>query len=178
MRTAANPKPAANPKDLARAEKRVVRLERKLASVYASRTWRAGRFAWHLYHARRVLSRRSRQAAIETEPAIGPSVDPAEPDAAAQREIVDTVDYVLVENHIVREKYEQALARAGFAPSDDGRNVAIAVHTTDMSEGRGDVFTAVGLGRQLETLGYRVVYLPRDSLVRRAGAHRPLRRHA
>jgi len=155
-------KSAVTPKELARAEKRVARLERKLASVYASRTWRAGRIAWHIYHARRALSRRSGQAAIGAEPVNGPSVDPAEPDAAAQRQTADTVDYVLVENHIVREKYEAALARAGFAPTDDGHNVAIAVHTTDMSEGRGDVFTAVGLGRQLETLGYRVVYLPRD----------------
>lgn len=155
-------KPAVTPKELARAKKRVARLERKLASVYASRTWRAGRIAWHIYHARRALSRRSGQALIGSAPAAESSMKSTEPDAAPQGQDVEWADYTLVEDHIVREKYEAALARVGFAPNDDSHNVAIAVHTTDMSEGRGDVFTAVGLGRQLETLGYRVVYLPQD----------------
>lgn len=151
----------AGTKELAGAEKEVTRLERKLGTVYASRTWRAGRIAWNVYHARRELLRKLRGSGIEGAKMTSQPPVSTEPDPAVTPEVIPRADYALVENHIVREKYEKALARVGFSPSDGGRNVAIAVYTTDMSEGRGDVFTAVGLGRQLERIGYRVVYLPR-----------------
>jgi glycosyltransferase involved in cell wall biosynthesis len=38
----------------------------------------------------------------------------------------------------------------------------MAVYTTDLDEGRGDIYTAIGLGRYLEMLGYEMIYLPRD----------------
>ncbi|MEA3502579.1 MAG: hypothetical protein U9R47_07375, partial [Actinomycetota bacterium] len=154
----------ASPKKLASVEKNVTRLERKLRTVYASRTWRAGRIAWHIYHARKLLLRKWRGTRGEPVRTAGlPPVSPdPDPDPAPVRAEIVGVDYTLTENHIVREKYEAALTRVGFPPSDTGRNVAVAVYTTNLNEGRGDVFTAVGLGRRLEKLGYNVVYLPRD----------------
>ncbi len=155
-------KRGAGTKELASAEKRVARLERKLGTVYASRTWRAGRVAWNVYHARRELLRKLRGAGVENVETTNPPPVSTESGPAPDSDAIVGVDYALVENRIVREKYEKALARVGFSSSDAGRNVAIAVYTTDLSEGRGDVFTAVGLGRQLEKIGYSVVYLPRD----------------
>ncbi len=152
-------------KKMAGVQKQVTRLERKLETIYASRTWRAGRIAWNIYHARRVLFRRPRGSDTEIKEVTNRSpVAPVstEPGPAFGCDAADAIGYPLVENRIVREKYEMALARVGFSPPHGGLNVAVAVYTTDLSEGRGDVFTAVGLGRQLETLGYRVVYLPRD----------------
>jgi glycosyltransferase involved in cell wall biosynthesis len=139
---------------VAAAEKEIGRLERRLATVYSSRTWRAGRLLWRLFHLPRSILRGERpdQAEAARLPVSG----------AESRPQPRPIDYTLVENTIVRQKYEAALARRGFSTSDTGRNIVMAVYTTDLDEGRGDLFTAIGLGRHLEKIGYQVVYLPRD----------------
>ena len=47
--------------------------------------------------------------------------------------------------------------------SGDGPHVAFCVWTTRFEDGRGDIYVAVGLGRQLRRLGYRVSYVARES---------------
>lgn len=71
------------------------------------------------------------------------------------------VDYQLTEDVALRERYEAALAPRRFA-EPDRTHVVMGVYTTDLAEGRGDVYVAVGLGRQLERHGYEVVYLGRE----------------
>jgi glycosyltransferase involved in cell wall biosynthesis len=135
--------------------KQVSRLERKLTNVYGSRTWKAGRLIWTVYHLPRLVAERFRRSREQIP--IPPPV-PAEPRHAVA---AGRVDYSLVEDHVVRRKYEQAVARTGFT-LEASRNVAIAVSTLDLDAGRGDLYTAVGIGRNLEALGWDVVYLARD----------------
>lgn len=147
----------------AAAEKEIARLERKLAGVYSSHTWRAGRVIWRAFDLPRSIARRLRgQAAVTQEPVEQqPMSTPAavEPNAP---ESIPRVEYSLVENHVVKDKYQAAISRSVFSGRGSGRNIAIAVSTTDLNAGRGDIYTAVGLGRHLEMLGHEVVYLPRD----------------
>ncbi len=60
----------------------------------------------------------------------------------------------------MRAEYEAALDRASSAV--ERSHVAVAVYTDDLDAGRGDLYTAVGLGRYLEQVGFEVVYLPQD----------------
>lgn len=69
--------------------------------------------------------------------------------------------YELTEADDVREAYEAALRPRRF-DDPDRVHVVMGVYTTDLSEGRGDIYVACGLGRQLEKLGYEIVYLHRD----------------
>jgi glycosyltransferase involved in cell wall biosynthesis len=141
-------------KDTAGAKKRIARLERRLAQVHSSRTWKAGRMIWTAFHSPRLIAewlrrRRDRNAVDET----GSDMPrPAGPDEVA---------YTLVEDRVARLKYEDAVSRLVFSGTAD-RNIAIAVYTTNLDEGRGDIYTAVGLGRSLEAIGCEVVYLSRD----------------
>lgn len=137
------------------ADKKIARLERKLAQVYASRTWKAGRAVWHVFHLPRAIAGWFRRAA-PTSP-VSPSPEPPRPSAPP----IEAIDYTLVENHVVRDKYQAAVAKLAFS-GGAGRNIAIAVYTADLDAGRGDLYTAVGLGRQLEPMGCEVIYLARD----------------
>lgn len=65
----------------------------------------------------------------------------------------------LVEDTAVRAAYEAAIARTGFDPDGGGPRIAMSVSTRDLDEGRGDLYTAAGLGRQLVAAGAQVVYL-------------------
>ena len=67
--------------------------------------------------------------------------------------------------HPRRARYESALARSAFS-GRGRRSVAFAVSTTNLDAGRGDVFVAVGLGLELERLGYDVVYVESRSWYR------------
>lgn len=122
---------------------------RKLEQVYASETWRAGRA---LLWAPGRLKRGARRLRRAGEPVPG--------DAGATAPAAAAPQLRLTENAALREAYEAAVARRRFATG--GRHVVMAVSTTDLSAGRGDLYTAVGLGRQLERLGDEVIYLPRE----------------
>ena len=131
------------------------RLQRELDKVYRSRTWRAGRLLWNIFHlSRRLLPKKTSE----------PTPDPAVVETSAVEQLIPpaSVDYVLSEDRQLRDKYEAAVSKHVFAGRDRARNIAIAVYTTDLDEGRGDIYTAVGLGRHLEQVGFEVVYLPRD----------------
>lgn len=144
-------------KDSGGAKKRIARLERKLAQVYSSRTWKAGRAIWTLFHLPRSVARWLRRSEPRT--VVPPPSVPQQPAVTAEQ--AEPIDYSLVENHVVRRRYQTAVARLAFS-GKAGRNIAIAVYTTDLDAGRGDLYTAVGLGRSLETMGCEVVYLPHD----------------
>jgi 2-polyprenyl-3-methyl-5-hydroxy-6-metoxy-1,4-benzoquinol methylase len=113
----------------AAAAKEIAALQRRIDDIHASRTWKVGRAAWGAFHFPGKVLHRSRQdpTAI-TETAIPP--EPAAPPAEAPA-LHEPIEYPLVEDHIVREKYERALARRTF--SGTARNVAIAVYTTDLT---------------------------------------------
>lgn len=55
----------------------------------------------------------------------------------------------------------EALAAGDKADGNRGR-IVLAVYTTDMSHGRGDVYVAAGLGLELVRRGFGVVLLPRE----------------
>ncbi|MDJ0954463.1 MAG: methyltransferase domain-containing protein [Acidimicrobiia bacterium] len=133
---------------VAAAEKQIARLERKLDDVYQSRTWKVGRAAWTAFHVPARILRRRRPEAPPVTPA--PAVEPEK----------EVVDYTLVENTVVRSAYEAAVAKRAFNGSRN--RVVFAVYTDDLDAGRGDLFTAIGLGRNLERSGYEVIYLPQD----------------
>ena len=136
--------------ELEKARQQIARLEKKLAEVYESRTWRVGRAAWTAFHTpAKLVGRRRTKNPVAKEPVeVFPARD------------ADRIDYVLVENTILRGKYEDALERRRFG--DSATSVAIAVYTDDLDAGRGDLYTAVGLGRHLEQIGHEVIYLPQE----------------
>jgi glycosyltransferase involved in cell wall biosynthesis len=129
---------------------------RRLQQIYTTRTWKLGWIAIALGRAlrnplwaiRRVLGRRPQGTRPDT------------PADRARRMPAAVADFRLAEDDALRESYGRALAKGAF--SGDQNRIAMAVSTTDLSEGRGDVYTAVGLGRYLERMGYEVVYLPRE----------------
>ncbi|MCP4303631.1 MAG: methyltransferase domain-containing protein [bacterium] len=137
------------------AAKEIAALQRKIDEIYKSRTWKVGRAAWGAFHLPGKVLSKTRPTPSNTVMPRVPAPTPKETPT-----LHETIDYPLVEDNIVRQKYERALARRTF--SGTARNVTIAVYSTDLTEGRGDVYTAVGLGRQLETIGFEVIYLPRD----------------
>ncbi len=142
----------ASTNDLKTASDEIALLKKRLADVYQSRTWKTGRAASSAYHLPvRAMRKMWRRPVSESSPAAplstGPPTDRPH-------------EYTLVEDAVMRRKYEEALSRVAFSGS--GKAVAVAVYTTDLSKGRGDVYTAVGLGRRLAEIGYEVVYLPQD----------------
>ena len=135
--------------DLDKAQRRIKLLEKKLDDVYRSRTWRVGRAVWTAFHTPARLLHRlnppAQEPVVQSEPAGQDSPAVAEPSP-------------LVENTTQREVYEAALTRSGFTGT--GTAVVIAVSTDDLDAGRGDLYTAIGLGRNLEAIGYEVIYPP------------------
>jgi glycosyltransferase involved in cell wall biosynthesis/2-polyprenyl-3-methyl-5-hydroxy-6-metoxy-1,4-benzoquinol methylase len=134
---------------LEQAGRKIKRLEKELADVYRSRTWKVGRTVWSAFHAPTRLMQRVRSAPVSVAEAPVP-----------QRVVKAPGSYALVEDMTMREKYEEALARSEF--TGERRGVAVAIYTDDLDAGRGDLYTAVGLGRYLEEVGFEVVYLPQD----------------
>lgn len=130
--------------------------QRRLDAVYATRTWRVGRaLLLPPYRAKQLMQRnpRLRTAArrLRGYDAAPGTATPIGTAAAA---------LPIAEDGGLRSTYTAALERQSFSPGT-GR-VLMAVSSTDFSEGRGDLYTAVGLGRQLERLGYEVVYRAPD----------------
>jgi beta-1,4-mannosyltransferase len=143
---------------LARAEQRAEELERQLAALRASRTYRLGRLlVAPLHRARTLRSQLDLRASIgrararwrpeqrwRSRPPRGPvasvAVEPA-PETAA--------------------RLQRALDRQ--VPADGSGVVAFAVAATELAAGRGDLYAALGLGEELHARGLAVAYLgPED----------------
>lgn len=153
---------ADKPKKPDNAAREVKRLQRELDKVYASNTWRAGRAVWSLGTAPRRLVKSLRRRTAEQPPVQ--TTTAASPPAEASTPVLTPgeVDYVLVEDTVMRRRYQDALDRRSFSDSSSRKNIVMTVYTDDLDEGRGDVYVAIGLGRYLERLGYEVIYLPQD----------------
>lgn len=87
-----------------------------------------------------------------------PAGEPSSP--ASEALTSDRLELRVEEDVDARAAYEDALGRRAF--ETERTHLCIAVYTTDLEEGRGDVYVALGLGSYLEPLGYEVVYVPRE----------------
>jgi glycosyltransferase involved in cell wall biosynthesis len=144
------------------AAREVTRLRRELDKVYASNTWKAGRVVWSLGTApRRLIESLRRQSATPAAPQ-STAEDTAHGGKSASRVATCDTDYVLIEDTVMRRRYQDALDRRNFPDPASDRNLVMTVYTDDLDEGRGDVYVAIGLGRYLERLGYEVIYLPQE----------------
>ncbi len=143
-----------------RAREDAATYHRRLSKIYNTRIWKLG---WLLFGLVRALRRpgrawkRLRKGNLRN---IGPALTADTPAEKAARMPLVVADYELTEAGAARSDYLRALAKTEFGT--DMRRVAMAVSTLDLSEGRGDVYVGVGLGRYLERIGYEVVYLPRE----------------
>lgn len=125
--------------------------ERRLAALYATSTWRAGRAVTWLPRTVKDTARQNPRLRRLLGRAPAPSATGVAVGSRAAR-----LD--LAPRAGARAEYERALERQSFSPGATG--VVMACSTVDLDEGRGDLYTAVGLGRRLTDLGYEVVYLP------------------
>lgn len=137
--------------------------EAKLTAVYTTTTWRVGRLlVWPLFALKR-LARRSALARALVRRIRGQRPTPTSPAPSAplDRPVVtrrrsDVPDLPATERTDARRRYEGALGRTDFTPGS--KRAVMAVSTTDLDEGRGDLFTALGLGIAMERLGWEVIY--------------------
>lgn len=130
---------------------------RRLTRIYNTRAWKIG---WLLYGVVRAFRRPKAAWKRLRKGNLKPILTAETPAEKAARMPQVVVDYELTEADTVRSEYLRALSKTDF--ETDKRHLAMAVFTSDLSEGRGDLYVAAGLGRYLERLGYEVVYLPRD----------------
>ncbi len=133
----------------------------RLQKIYSSRTWKIGRAvvgAMRLVKQPRTTVARLRGKKARKLTGAAPAQTAAGADRLATTPLAH---YTLADNTAVREAYVKALAKKSFGTSG-GTRVVMALHTLELDEGRGDVYTGVALGRYLERLGYEVIYLPRD----------------
>lgn len=135
------------------------RLEAKLDEVYESETWRVGRaLLWLprlLTRGKRGRGTRSRSTTTKGRTSQESGKRPAPAPAHLRLDLEPT------ESRERRIDYEEALGRGQFENSE-AVHVVIGVSTTDLDEGRGDPYTAVGLGLALEAHGYEIMYLTED----------------
>jgi glycosyltransferase involved in cell wall biosynthesis len=130
----------------------------RVKKLYASPTWKIGRFIVAILKAIRhpmwAINRlRGRTGGIaQTAAATIKSITAPSP--------AEVPDYVLHDDDEMQRRYHEAVEKRAFTRSD-AVHIVMAVATLDFGEGRGDVYTAVGLGRYLERIGYEVVYLPK-----------------
>ncbi|HJR19493.1 MAG TPA: glycosyltransferase [Actinomycetota bacterium] len=141
---------------LQRARDEAANHHRRLARIYDTKTWKLGWLAYGLLQALRRprwAIARLRRGSLRQALTAGTPADRAArmPRAVGRYELTEAQDLLA--------GYRRAVRKKRFGST--GRRVAMAVHTADLSEGRGDVYVAVGLGRFLERIGYDVVYLPR-----------------
>lgn len=136
-------------------QREVDRLQSKLDAVYESETWRVGRaVTWPVRAARGRASRPARSGRGRG------SADDRE-GRRPRRRHVNRASYDLYEDRAARARYEEAVARRSFR-RDDAVHVLVTVSTLDLDAGRGDIFTAVGLGLAAERHGYEFVYATED----------------
>lgn len=124
---------------------------RRLDAVYATRTWRVGRaIMWPPYRARQLARRNLTLRCLATRLTGRNTAATTQPVGAS------TMRLPVHEDVQVRDAYAAALARQSFT-AGEGR-IVMAVSSVNLAEGRGDLYTAIGMGRRLEQLGYEVVY--------------------
>ena len=148
-------------------KKRADDLQKQIDAIHRSATWRIGLMGKRLLtpavFAKRVLRRlRGRPAPAKPPVAAKPNNATARVGHRG-RELKSylTPSYRLTENRDIRNEYEAELARSSY--DGTGRRVAFAVFTDNLDEARGDIYVAVGLGRQLRRLGWDVIYVPRQA---------------
>ncbi len=132
------------------ARRRAEEAEQRLEAVYATPTWRIGRTIMRPVRLARALARRSARvrrlvARLRHRDAPSPAIGARAPSLAVEPD------------DELRSEYARALGVRAFTGA--GPRLSIAVSTTDLAAGRGDLFTALGLGRALTQAGWQVVYL-------------------
>lgn len=140
-----------------RAREEAKTYHRRLNKIYSSRAWK---FGWLFFGLLRALRRPGMALKRLRRGNLRPVLTADTPAEKAARMPQAVADYDLTEAAAIRDVYLRALSKTSFETNK--RRLAMAIYTLDLSEGRGDVYVAVGLGRYLERLGYEVVYLPRD----------------
>lgn len=130
------------------------RLRRKLEDVYRSETWRVGDA---LLSPVKFVKRRFKGG---RRPRSRTSPSPEVPDVDPERPPPPRLSLPLETDTRSRARYQAAARRRRFDP--DRRRVVFLCSTTDLEAGRGDLFTAIGLGEGLRPLGYDCRYLAPD----------------
>lgn len=138
----------------------------RLDEVYDSFTWKAGKAIKRTVDPFLAI-RRGLKSSSEARPEMErPSTPPAGDTMATSTKNSKSphpnpqaVDLAVLEDVEMKAQYQAATSKRQFS-KDSRRRVVMAVSTLDFDRGRGDLFVAVGLGRNLEKIGYEVVYLP------------------
>lgn len=136
--------------------------ERRLEQMTDSFTWKAGRVIKVAVDPLIKVANlvRSRRRPVEASQAESSTPRVASP-VSERPDPGWSLDYRTDVNEEVRADYQRAVDKRRFA-AQGGPRLAMAVYTLDLSEGRGDIYVAVGLGRYLERLGYDVLHLSRE----------------
>jgi glycosyltransferase involved in cell wall biosynthesis/2-polyprenyl-3-methyl-5-hydroxy-6-metoxy-1,4-benzoquinol methylase len=147
-----------NERDTVSSKEREAR--RKVEEIYVSETWKVGHAL--LWAPKRLRALVRRDGGGGTPQSLAPADSRSAVDAPSGIAVGShSARLALVEDRIARQRYEVALARRSFS-DDSARRVVMGVSTTDLDQGRGDLYTAIGLGRHLEKSGYQVVYLGKE----------------
>jgi glycosyltransferase involved in cell wall biosynthesis len=145
-------------------------LAKEIMEIRDSFTWRAGRVVKRTVDpaiaARDAVSGRRRKppAPRRRRPATSGGTDTSGGQGdGASVEAGSLAEAYPVTDDPLRSSYEREVSRRDFSGQPgNGPRVAMAVLTTDLYEGRGDVYVAAGIGRQLRATGAGVAYLPID----------------
>lgn len=129
---------------------------RRLDAVYATKTWRLGRALMYPgYRLKQELQRSERARAL-----IRRLRGQASPTGSPRNADRPPPDIAVTPRTRQEAAYKAALQRDRFSPGA-GR-IVMAVSSRHLEEGRGDLYTAIGLGLRLEELGYEVMYREPD----------------
>lgn len=129
-------------------------LEDQLQDVYRSETFRLGRIL--LRFPRWVKKRLGSEQGRERPPE--PDRAPRPVEAVPRKGPV--ARYALESDDAVRRDYVRLAGEVRSHGPSTGPRVALGVSTADLDAGRGDLFAAIGLARNLERRGFGVIILP------------------
>ncbi|MFV2017736.1 methyltransferase domain-containing protein [Micromonospora sp. LOL_023] len=142
-------------------QEQLIRLQAKLGRMTTSKTYRAGKAIRFLVRPaaglRAVNRRRARSASRRTTGRT--TADHPDNRRPGADETVPDHFRGLTADTALRASYEHAV-RAEFGSGHP--RIAFCVATTDLDAGRGDLYVAAGIGRQLKRHGYDVAYLPSE----------------
>ena len=152
------------------AERRADQLAKDILEIRDSFTWKAGRVVKRAVDpaiaARDAVSRRRwkppapRPRRPATSAGRAPTADESDGKPVESGSLA--ASYPVTDDPL-RSTYEREVRWSDFSgQSGEGPKVAMAVFTTDLYEGRGDVYVAAGIGRQLRASGAGVAYVPVD----------------
>ncbi|MBA2337587.1 MAG: methyltransferase domain-containing protein [Acidimicrobiia bacterium] len=162
------------------AERKAANLSAELGAIHESFTWKAGRVVKRIVDpaiaARNALLRRRRQPRRARPPRPRRSGVAQDDDAVPlgpAANLGSLATPFTITEHPLRSVYRDEVGRTTFDGSAGpdgsdgsvagGRKVVLAIYTDDLDEGRGDVYVATGIGRQLRQAGADVAYLPTSS---------------